>query len=127
METAGVRVTLIDFTLSRLVTPEGEVAFCDLAADPELFNGPKGDVQAETYRRMQKATKGDWQQYTPTTNTLWLRYLADIILSHKLPNGCSGDDRLLLKNFRKAATGAEKAGELVWDEMFAGKWNSETK
>ena len=45
VESAGVRVTLIDFTLSRLVTPEGEVAFCDLAADPELFNGPKGDAQ----------------------------------------------------------------------------------
>ena len=45
VESAGVRVTLIDFTLSRLCTPEGEVAFCDLAADPELFNGPKGDAQ----------------------------------------------------------------------------------
>lgn len=30
-------VTLIDFTLSRLVTAWGEVAFCDLSADPELF------------------------------------------------------------------------------------------
>lgn len=36
---------LIDFTLSRLVTVTGEVAFCDLAADPELFKGPKGSVQ----------------------------------------------------------------------------------
>ena len=43
---AGVRMTLIDFTLSRLALPEsGEVAFCDLAADPELFKGPKGDTQ----------------------------------------------------------------------------------
>ena len=38
-------MTLIDFTLSRLVTVTGEVAFCDLAADPELFKGPKGSVQ----------------------------------------------------------------------------------
>ena len=45
VDAVGVRVTLIDFTLSRLRTPEGEVAFCDLAADPELFNGPKGDSQ----------------------------------------------------------------------------------
>lgn len=40
-----MQVTLIDFTLSRLVTVTGEVAFCDLAADPELFKGPKGSVQ----------------------------------------------------------------------------------
>ena len=43
--TAGVTVTLIDFTLSRLTALTGDVAFCDLAADPELFQGPKGDVQ----------------------------------------------------------------------------------
>ena len=42
---AGVRMTLIDFTLSRLVLPGGEPAYCNLAADPELFKGPKGDVQ----------------------------------------------------------------------------------
>ena len=46
----GVAVTLIDFTLSRLVTPDGTIAFCDLEADPELFNGPKGDCQACTTR-----------------------------------------------------------------------------
>ena len=39
-------MTLIDFTLSRLVTLDGATAFCDLEADPELFNGPKGDCQA---------------------------------------------------------------------------------
>lgn len=44
-DTAGVTVTLIDFTLSRLTAVTGDVAFCDLAADPELFQGPKGDVQ----------------------------------------------------------------------------------
>lgn len=43
--TTGVTVTLIDFTLSRLVTAGGEPVFCNLAADPELFKGPKGDVQ----------------------------------------------------------------------------------
>lgn len=46
METAGLRLTLIDFTLSRLATASGAIAFCDLSADPELFNGPKGDCQA---------------------------------------------------------------------------------
>ena len=46
METAGLCLTLIDFTLSRLQTGTGAIAFCDLSADPELFTGPKGDCQA---------------------------------------------------------------------------------
>ena len=46
METAGVAVTLIDFTLSRLDTGAGAVAFCDLSADPDLFKGPRNDCQA---------------------------------------------------------------------------------
>ena len=45
VECGGLAVTLIDFTLSRLRTAAGDVAFCDLAADPELFAGPKGDCQ----------------------------------------------------------------------------------
>ena len=49
LETAGVAVTLIDFTLSRLETGAGAVAFCDLSADPDLFRGPKNDCQV---RRM---------------------------------------------------------------------------
>lgn len=44
-KTDGVLVTLIDFTLSRLQTGAGLVAFCDLEADPALFTGPKGDCQ----------------------------------------------------------------------------------
>lgn len=120
----GVRVTLIDFTLSRLITSDGEVAFCDLSADPELFKGPKGDEQAETYRRMQKLTKDDWQQYVPMTNAFWLRYLADIIMAHKLPHLCSGEDRMLLKNFRKLAMGARGASDMMWAEMFKGAWTS---
>ena len=46
LETAGLAVTLIDFTLSRLETDAGAVAFCDLSADPDLFKGPKNDCQA---------------------------------------------------------------------------------
>ena len=44
-EGAGVATTLIDFTLSRLATADGAGAYCDLSADPELFQGPKGDFQ----------------------------------------------------------------------------------
>ena len=43
-----MQVTLIDFTLSRLCTFDGAGAYCDLEADPELFQGPKGDCQVRT-------------------------------------------------------------------------------
>ena len=48
MATHGLAVTLIDFTLSRLQTLTGDVAFCDLGADPDLFKGPRGDCQVGT-------------------------------------------------------------------------------
>ena len=38
-------MAIIDFTLSRLDMETGGVAFCNLAADPELFEGTKGDCQ----------------------------------------------------------------------------------
>ena len=50
VRSAGVRATLIDFSLSRLRTDAGHVAFFDLATDPELFQGPKGDVQVGVCR-----------------------------------------------------------------------------
>lgn len=48
--TCGAEVTLIDFTASRLQTPGGDVAFCNLEAEEGLFDGPKGKPQFETYR-----------------------------------------------------------------------------
>ncbi|KAK9813057.1 hypothetical protein WJX72_008207 [[Myrmecia] bisecta] len=121
MADAGVAVTLIDFTLSRLNTVTGEVAFLDLSADPELFQGPKGDCQAETYRRMKKATKDHWEAHRPETNTLWMHYLADTMLTlKKFP--CSSADKRELRNFRKRALTYGSCGELVWDEFFSGSW-----
>jgi hypothetical protein len=73
---------------------------------------------------MQKATKDDWQNYTPVTNAFWMRYLADITLANKLPAVCSDDDKTALRNFRKAAAVAEEAGDLIWHDLFAGKWTS---
>lgn len=43
--THGVQPTIIDFTLSRLVALDGSVAYFDLEADPEVFQGAKGNVQ----------------------------------------------------------------------------------
>jgi hypothetical protein len=44
-QTLGLRVTLIDFSLSRVRMPSGDVAFCDLNSDPLLFEGPAGNIQ----------------------------------------------------------------------------------
>lgn len=122
MQAAGLKVTLIDFTLSRLLTQEGEVAFCDLNLDPEIFNGPKGDAQADTYRHMKKAVKNAWSSYVPTTNALWLDYLSDIMLTEKLPQATKRGDRSSLQAFKKDAGRATSASQLVWHTIFSGMW-----
>lgn len=40
-----MHASLIDFTASRLVSEGGRLAFCDLSQDPEIFQGPQGQVQ----------------------------------------------------------------------------------
>ena len=40
-------------------------------------------LQADTYRRMRKATKGRWEGFHPATNALWMHYLADTLLNLK--------------------------------------------
>ncbi|KAK9801322.1 hypothetical protein WJX73_003144 [Symbiochloris irregularis] len=118
----GVEVTLIDFTLSRLRTGKGQdVQFCNLNDDPALFQGPKGDCQADTYRRMKAKTRGHWEGFHPVTNTLWMHYLADIMLSCKKPP-CSSEQLRALRGFRKRALGCKSSGEVLWDELFQGQW-----
>ena len=75
-------MSIIDFTLSRLDggtgggdedEDESAAVFCDLNADPELFAGPEGHCQSDTYRKMRDATGGRWERHCPKTNALWLR------------------------------------------------------
>ena len=125
IQTSGLDVTIIDFTLSRLTTEDGD-AFCDLNADPELFAGPKGHCQSETYRRMKRVTKGKWNKYCPKTNALWLHYLADTVLEQKDFN-VTAEDKQRLVAFRKRALDYKSAGEIVFDELFSGIWTSGKK
>lgn len=128
VRTEGVLATLIDFTASRLQTPGGDVAFCDLSADPELFQGPKGNCQADTYRRMLRLTRGDWAAPHPATNTLWLHYLADTVLANKAPAGGGGwapREKRALRDFRRRAAGYASCQEAIWDELFEGLWVAE--
>lgn len=38
-------------------------------------------LQAETYRRMKKATKNKWGAHVPATNVFWMQYLVDICMT----------------------------------------------
>ncbi|KAK9864831.1 hypothetical protein WJX84_011707 [Apatococcus fuscideae] len=123
-QTNGVAVTLIDFTLSRLETSPGQVAFSNLSSDPELFQGPKADPQAETYRRMQVTTGSRWQDFTPKTNCLWVHYLVEILLTLKAPPGASAKDKRSLRSFRKRTLESSSCRDLLWDPEFSGLWSA---
>ncbi|GAQ81799.1 haspin family Serine/threonine kinase [Klebsormidium nitens] len=116
----GVSVALIDFTLSRL-NAGPRVLFCDLTADTWLFEGPKGDVQADTYRRMKKATKGCWEGSFPETNVYWIHYLVDILLNKKA-FACSPAEKHSLRGFRKRSLTYRCAKNVLQDELFAESW-----
>ncbi|CAG9858940.1 unnamed protein product [Phyllotreta striolata] len=71
----GIRVSIIDFTLSR-IDCNGVTIYNDLSADPGLF-AAHGDYQFDVYRLMQKANRNNWTSFEPFTNVLWMHYLLD--------------------------------------------------
>ena len=71
----GLNVTLIDFTLSRLELEDGSILFNDLEQDIEIFKGPKGMSQCDTYRAMRKSLKKKWDSSCMETNRQWIQYL----------------------------------------------------
>ena len=172
VDTSGLQVQIIDFTLSRLeaiplsgrsptkVAAAGEgvegnkkenkeenkeddsfVAFCDLSQDEWLFKGPKGDIQAETYRKMLKCvnmeSEGNWAEFHPQNNVHWLTYLVDCVLMNKMKGQGSDDgdndsplDALdltsdqsrQLRQFRKACMKGASSHDLVWHDLFKDTW-----
>ena len=129
VDTCGVLVELIDFTLSRLAkgSDSTDVVFCDLSADPEIFNGPEGDLQADAYRRMRDTVfqrneaSSPWEGHVPQTNAIWLEYLAGIMLHHK--GKWKASEKEALEGFmQRAREEGESAESLVWDQIFAGSW-----
>ncbi|XP_023812451.1 serine/threonine-protein kinase haspin [Oryzias latipes] len=81
VETNGVLVRIIDYSLSRLEIDELTVS-CDISNDEELFMG-QGDYQFEIYRLMRQENGNDWSSYHPHSNVLWLHYLCSKLLSMK--------------------------------------------
>ncbi|XP_055384713.1 serine/threonine-protein kinase haspin homolog [Condylostylus longicornis] len=76
--THGVKATIIDYTLSRMIF-EGCCLYNDLTAG-DLFSA-HGDYQFEIYRLMQKRLDNQWENYEPYTNILWLHYTIDKMIS----------------------------------------------
>ncbi|XP_041640124.1 uncharacterized protein haspin isoform X2 [Cheilinus undulatus] len=81
LETRGVLVRIIDYSLSRLEIDDLTVS-CDISNDEELFMG-QGDYQFDIYRLMRQENGNDWSTYHPHTNVLWLHYLCSKLLSMK--------------------------------------------
>lgn len=75
----GVKVTIIDYTLSRMVF-DGCPFYNDLADDDELFSAT-GDYQYDIYRLMKQRLLNQWNCFEPYTNILWLHYTIDKMIS----------------------------------------------
>ncbi|XP_075318467.1 uncharacterized protein haspin [Odontesthes bonariensis] len=84
VETKGVLVRIIDYSLSRLEIDDLTVS-CDISNDEELFMG-QGDYQFDIYRLMRQENGNNWSNYHPHTNVLWLHYLCSKLLSMKYRN-----------------------------------------
>nr|XP_015799067.2 uncharacterized protein haspin isoform X1 [Nothobranchius furzeri] len=84
VETSGVVVHIIDYSLSRLEIDELTVS-CDISNDQELFMG-QGDYQFEIYRLMRQENGNNWSDYYPHSNVLWLHYLSSKLLALKYRN-----------------------------------------
>ncbi len=132
------QVTIIDYTASRLTTCDGGVAFCDMTQDPEVFTGPQGEVQYDTYRDMRDVLRDDWRTSNLATNCLWIHYLTTTILQHKLGGSGSGArvglrapgaptsaEKRELREFAKRAKAASSCKELMHDPLIVQAWRWE--
>uniref|UniRef100_A0A3B4B1M2 Serine/threonine-protein kinase haspin n=1 Tax=Periophthalmus magnuspinnatus TaxID=409849 RepID=A0A3B4B1M2_9GOBI len=80
LDTKGVLVRIIDYSLSRLEI--GQKSFCLLHMTISLFIG-QGDYQFEIYRLMRQENGNEWSSYNPHSNVLWLHYLCSKLLDMK--------------------------------------------
>ncbi|KAL3515873.1 hypothetical protein ACH5RR_022775 [Cinchona calisaya] len=117
VRTYGLLISIIDFTLSRINTGE-DILFLDLSSDPELFEGPKGDKQFDTYRKMKEVTDECWQGSFPKTNVLWLQYLVDILLLKKSYDRTSKNERDL-RSLKKRLNSYGSARDAASDPFFS--------
>nr|XP_043622525.1 serine/threonine-protein kinase haspin homolog [Erigeron canadensis] len=117
VKTYGLVASIIDFTLSRINTGE-DILFLDLSSDPGLFDGPKLDIQSQTYRKMKEVTEDYWEGSFPKTNVLWLQYLLYILMEKKVYDRTSKEVREL-RALKKRLNGYQSARESVADPFFS--------
>ena len=71
-----------------------------------------------------KKVVGDWKEYVPRTNAIWIDYLLDIMIHYKCPTNCNKADKEALRALQKDAASAKSAEELLYHPFFAGMWSS---
>uniref|UniRef100_A0A182JNF0 non-specific serine/threonine protein kinase n=1 Tax=Anopheles christyi TaxID=43041 RepID=A0A182JNF0_9DIPT len=101
IKTHGLRATIIDYTLSRIVY-NGLCLYNDLSTDEELFTA-EGDYQFEIYRNMKAVLQNRWDLHSPRTNVHWLHYLLDKLKS--------------VRNFREKTSKTHKAGMRMMKQL----------
>ncbi|XP_022339342.2 uncharacterized protein LOC111134522 [Crassostrea virginica] len=119
VESHGVQVSIIDFTLSRL-DKDGCTVFTDLSTDDSLFEG-SGDYQFDIYRKMKDLNRNDWKAFHAQTNVFWLHYLADkLIRGKRYKRNTKKDQALLreLRNFSKDMLEYTSACDLIVSSEF---------
>ncbi|TVY58509.1 putative serine/threonine-protein kinase haspin-like protein, partial [Lachnellula suecica] len=90
---AGIKVTLIDYGLSRATLAHNTTVYLDLETDPSLFQGSEGHPQFNAYRRMRthlitgehisksrswhedSHPEQSWETYMPYSNVVWIGYM----------------------------------------------------
>ncbi|XP_075891787.1 serine/threonine-protein kinase haspin-like [Nelusetta ayraudi] len=116
LDTKGVLVSIIDYSLSRLEIDDLTVS-CDISADEELFMG-RGDYQFDIYRMMREENGNNWSDYHPHTNVLWLHYLCSKLLSmkyHAAGGKAAKDARKTLSRFYESVLQYGSATEALRD------------
>eukprot|EP00050_Salpingoeca_kvevrii_P002478 m.194564 g.194564 ORF g.194564 m.194564 type:complete len:1277 (+) comp10619_c5_seq5:558-4388(+) len=116
----GLETNIIDFTLSRF-SLGGKSYFLDLEPDEWLFEG-EGDLQFDVYRDMRVACERQWSSFCPSTNVLWMHYIADKLLREKGLKASSTEEKKArneLKSFLARARDYESARAMLSDDYFA--------
>lgn len=99
LDCAGVFVSVIDYTLSRM-HKGGAVMFTDVSSEDDLFKG-SGDYQFDIYRLMREHNQNDWKSFRPYTNVLWLHYLSRKLLEKRRYPSMSQQQRSALAQLRQ--------------------------
>lgn len=99
LDCAGVFVSLIDYTLSR-IHKGGAVMFTDVSSEDDLFEG-SGDYQFDIYRLMREHNQNDWKSFRPYTNVLWLHYLSRKLLEKRRYTAISQEQCSALAQLRQ--------------------------